>query len=249
MKSEISRFEKSLDYVFKNKSLLQVALTHSSHAYESTEKATRDNEVLEFLGDSVLGFVLADFLCTTYPRLSEGELSKLKSAMASTSALHSFALRLRIDKHILLGKGEIKSGGRKKKTILAGAFEALVAALYLDGGIQVAQDFLYQQFDAFIKKIDMEKFLINNYKSALQEILQKEDPIGPVYTTITTKGPDHKKKFVVEVSYQDKKLAKARGLSKKDAEQKAAQKAMRNLMGKKIRSLTSDTFLVKKKHD
>lgn len=223
------------------------ALTHSSYAYEVQTEEISDNEVLEFLGDSILGFHLADFLCASFPYLCEGELSKLKSAMASTSALASLAKRIKLDQRVLLGKGEEKSGGRKKKTILAGTFEAVVAALYLEGGIEETRRFLDDLFGTFLNRVDMTKFLVNDYKSALQEHLQSSDSPGPIYRTVTTKGPDHKKRFIVEVSYRNKKLAKACGFSKKDAEQRAAQKAVKSLMGKKIRTLTSDTFLLKKK--
>jgi ribonuclease-3 len=127
MKINIPLFEKKLGYHFKDKSLLIQALTHSSYAYENPQTVESDNETLEFLGDSVLGLVIADFLCNTYPYISEGELSKLKSSAAKTSSLSSFSKKIKLDKNILLGKGEEKSGGRKKKTILAGAFEAVVA--------------------------------------------------------------------------------------------------------------------------
>jgi ribonuclease-3 len=248
MKSELERFEERIDYRFQDKSLLIQALTHSSYAYESQVEESADNEVLEFLGDSVLGFILADFLCASFPELDEGELSKLKSTMGSTSALQGFARKVKLDKIIRLGKGESKSGGRKKKSILAGVFEAVVAAIYLDGGIEETRRFLMEHFGRFIRKIDLnDDFAINNYKSALQEYLQKDDPASPVYKTVTTRGPDHDKRFVVEVSFRNKRLAKAKGLSKKDAEQKAAEKAFKQFFGKKIRSLTSETFLYRKK--
>lgn len=244
MKSEFERFEDRIGYSFQDKRLRTQALTHSSYAFESSEDETGDNEVLEFLGDSVLGFILADFLCDSFPELDEGGLSKLKSIMASTSALHGFALDIKLHKIVLVGKGEEKSGGRKKKSILVGAFEAVTAAVYLDGGIDAARRFLLGHFSHFIRKIDADDFVINNYKSALQEYLQKDDSgAAPVYKTMTTRGPDHKKCFEVEVSCRNKRLAKARGYSKKDAEQKAAEKAFKKLFGKKVKSLTSETFL------
>lgn len=247
MTTNLTQFERKIDYFFRNKGLLLQALTHSTYAYENQQTDISDNEVLEFLGDSVLGLLIADFLCTTYPELSEGELSKLKSAAASTSSLCFFARKIKLDKNILLGKGEEKSGGRKKKTILAGAFEALIAAIYLDGGIEETRIFLLSHLKSSFKRINVKKFLINNYKSALQEYFQKENLRAPVYKMITTKGPDHKKSFIVEVFLENKSLAKAKGHSKKDAEQRAAQKALKSLLGKKIKGLTSDTFLLKKK--
>lgn len=247
MEAKLSQFEKKIGYQFKNKEILLQALTHSSYAYENHQNNRADNEVLEFLGDSVLGLIIADFLCASYPDLSEGDLSKLKSAAASTSSLSYFAHRIKLDKQILLGKGEERSGGRRKKTILAGAFEALIAAIYLDGGLEEAKKFISTHLKFLFKKIDVEKFFINNYKSALQEYFQKENLSAPVYKTITTKGPDHKKIFLVEVFSEENSLAKAKGRSKKSAEKKAAQKALKNLLGKKMKSLTSDTLLLKKK--
>jgi ribonuclease-3 len=241
------QIEKKISYRFKDSELLKIGLTHRSYAYESLEEDLTDNEIFEFLGDSVLGLVVADFLVKAYPGVSEGELSKLKSTVASTNSLSLFAKNIKLDKYILLGKGEEKSGGRKKKTILAGAFEALIAAIYLDGGFQEAQGFILKHLKPFFRKINVNKFFINNYKSALQEYFQKENFPAPNYKMVTTKGPDHKKQFTVEVFLKKSSLAKATGSSKKEAEQKAAQKALKSLLGRKMRGFTDDTFLLKKK--
>lgn len=243
----ISQCEKRIGYRFKDKNILLQALTHSSYAYENQQDVNSDNETLEFLGDSVLGLIVADYLYSAYSELSEGELSKLKSTAANTTSLSEFGKRIKLDKNILLGKGEEKSGGRKKKTILAGAFEALVAAIYLDGGLKAAKIFLIPQLEFIFKKIKAESYLVNNYKSALQEYLQKENLPTPVYKTVTTTGPDHKKCFIVEVFLENNPLAKAKGSSKKKAEQSAAQKALKSIHGKKIKVFTSDTFLMKKR--
>jgi len=245
---KLDRLEKKIGYTFINKDLLAQSLTHSSYAYEH-QKEIKDNEILEFLGDSVLGFILCDFLYKNFQGLSEGELSKLKSAAASTNTLSLFAREIKLDKKMMLGRGEKKSGGRNKKTILAGVFEALVAALYLDGGINAAKGLLEKQFLNFFKKIDMDHFLINNYKSALQEHLQKENLPPPTYKTVRTKGPEHNKRFTIEVFSNKQRLGKATGLSKKEAEQKAAQKAIKTLLNRKFKSLTSDTFVLEKKND
>jgi ribonuclease-3 len=247
MPSNISQLEKKIKYKFKHKDLLLQAITHSSYAYETQPSEGNDNEVLEFLGDSVLGFIIADYIHLSYPRLTEGELSKLKSAAASTSALNDFARKIKLDKNILLGKGEEKSGGRKKRTILAGAFEAVVAAIYLDGGLKEARKFLMKFIEPYFNEIKVRKFLVDNYKSALQEYLQKENLPTPVYRIVTEKGPDHRKSFVVEVFSESKSLAKAKGSSKKNAEQRAAQKALKSLLGKRMKALSSDTFLLKRK--
>jgi len=247
MKTNLQPFEKRIGYHFKNKGLLLKALTHSSYAYENQENVAADNETLEFLGDSILGLIIADYLYSAYPDLPEGELSKLKSTAANTSSLSSLSRIIKLDKNILLGKGEEKSGGRGKKTILAGAFEAVVAAIYLDGGLEQARKFLLRHLKPLFKRIKIRHFLINNYKSALQEYFQKENFPPPLYRTIKTSGPDHKKIFIVEVLLGNKPLARAEGNTKKNAEQRAAQKALKNLLGKKMKALTFDTFLLKKK--
>jgi ribonuclease-3 len=165
MKINIKHFEKKIGYSFKDKDLFIQALTHSSYAYENQQKVGSDNETLEFLGDSVLGLVIADYLYSSYPGLTEGELSKLKSTAANTSSLSSFCQKIKLDNIILLGKGEEKSGGRKKRTILAGAFEALVAAIFLDGGFAESKKFLFILLEALFKKIKIQKFFVNNYKN------------------------------------------------------------------------------------
>jgi len=247
MKPKLNSLQKKLDYTFNNVDFLIQALTHSSYAYENQHKDISDNEVMEFLGDSVLGLIVADYLCAEFPELTEGELSKLKSLATNTSALSSFAQRLKLDKHLQLGKGEEKSGGRQKKNILAGCYEAVIAALYLDGGFAQAKYSVRGPLRAFFKKVKVNKFFVNNYKSALQEHLQKTNLSTPVYKTITSEGPNHKKNFLVEVFCNGQSLGSATGRSKKEAEQKAAQKALRGLLGRKIRSFTEDTFLYKKR--
>jgi ribonuclease-3 len=246
MKVQSAKLEKILGLSFRNQRLLLQALTHSSYAYEHQPTALADNEVLEFLGDSVIGLILADFFCSTYPDLSEGELSKYKAAAASTQSLSQFAQKIKLDKYILLGKGEERSGGRKKRTILAGAFEALLAAVYLDQGYEAAKNLLFPHLEKSYKRVNSRKFLINNYKSALQEHFQKESLPAPVYKTLTSIGPDHRKTFIVEVCLGHYPLAKAKGFSKKNAEQRAAQIALKSLLGKKMKTLTAETFMLKK---
>lgn len=243
----IPAFEKKIGYSFRDKNILLQALTHSSFAYEAPDLAPRDNEVLEFLGDSVLGLIVADFVCAAYPGRAEGELSNFKASAASTLGLAEFALKIKLDKIVRLGKGEEKSGGRKKKTILAGAFEAVMGALYLDGGYEAAKGVLWPRLESLFKKLKDSGIFINNYKSALQEHFQKQDWPPPFYRTLETAGPDHKKEFTVEVSLDGRILAHACGPSKKAAEQKAAQKALKNIWGRKIKSLSQNTFFLKKK--
>jgi len=248
MKSKTALLEKKIGYDFRNPSLLLQALTHSSYANEAHPEQLEDNEVFEFLGDAVFDLVCAHFLVTNFPSLGEGDLSKLRSAAASTSSLSDLAKKMRLDKHIRLGRGEEKSGGRKKRTILAGVFEAVVAAVYLDGGLDETRRFLLRYLEPFFRQVNVEKFLINNYKSALQEMLQSDNLPAPLYRNLTAKGPDHRRKFTVEVMSNGRVMAKASGSSRKDAEQKAAQKALKSLLGHRLKSLTPETFLLKK-HD
>lgn len=246
MKTRLSKIEQSIGLEFHDKTLLRIALTHSSYAYEHLDEGLPDNEVLEFLGDAVVGLVTADFFCATFPNLKEGDLSKYKSAAASTPSLSSFAVKLGLHKHLLLGKGEDKSGGRRKMNILADAFEAVLGAVYLDRGYETARALLFPMLEKSYKKISGRDLLINNYKSALQEYFQKENLPAPSYRTITSAGPDHSKIFIVEVYLGQHSLAKAEGHSKKSAEQRAAQKALKSLLGRKMKVLTAETFVLKK---
>jgi len=246
MKTKLSPVEKAIGFEFSDKDLLRRALVHSSYAYEHLEEAPSDNEVLEFLGDSVVGLVTADFFCSTFTGLTEGDLSKYKAVAASTEALSEFAREKKLHKYIFLGRGEEKSGGRKKRTILAGSFEALLGALFLDKGYEAAKEFLRPMLQKSFRRTEPGHLVINNYKSALQELFQKENLSSPSYRTVTSIGPDHSKTFVVEVYQGTHPLAKARGYSKKNAEQKAAQKALKNILDVKMKDLGSEMFVRKK---
>lgn len=245
MKSDLAKTEKALGLEFQDKSLLRRALVHSSYAYEHLDEQVADNEVLEFLGDSVVGLVVADFFCTNFRNLNEGDLSKYKSAAASTLSLSGFAQKIGLHKFLLLGKGEERSGGRKKRNILAGAFEALLGAVYLDQGYEAAKSLFWPILQKAYRKSAASDLPINNYKSALQEHFQKKNWPTPVYRTVTAVGPDHRKTFLVEVQLGAHMLARAKGLSKKSAEQRAAQKALKSLYGRKMKVLAAETFLLK----
>ena len=236
--------EKRLNYRFKDQALFQMALTHSSHAYE-TQDHPLDNERLEFLGDSVVGLIAADFFYAMYPEANEGDLSKFKSSASSTVALADYARQIKLDEVIHLGKGEEKSGGRKKSTILAGSFEALIGAIYIDGGFDAARTVYERLLEGSYAKVKKQGHEINNYKSALQEFLQKEDLPAPQYKMVTAAGPDHRKEFVVEVIVNKTVLGRAKGPSRKVAEQKAAENVLKSFFGKRIKSLTPETFLFK----
>jgi ribonuclease-3 len=238
------RIEKAAGYTFQDADLLRKALTHSSHAYENQPRGVQDNELLEFLGDSVIGLATAEYFYRALPGRSEGELSKLKASSTSTLALARQAQRIKLDKAVLLGRGEEKSGGRTKSSILAGAFEALVGAIFLDGGFDAARTFIHRLLAPTLKPIRTETFKINNYKSALQELFQKSDLPAPCYRTVSAKGPEHRKTFLVEVLAGNRPLARAKGTSKKSAEQRAAQKALKAHLGRKMRVISPEAFVV-----
>ena len=241
---KLDRLQKEIGYRFRDPELLDRALTHSSHAYERRPGPGRDNELLEFLGDSVVGLIAAEFYYKSFPDRTEGELSKLKSSATSTAALSRFAVKVRLDKTIRLGRGEEKSGGRKKISILAGAFEALAGAAFIDGGLEAARGIVGKLLAETLDSIRTVDFEINNYKSALQEILQKSELSAPRYLTVTEKGPAHKKTFVVEVRLGERCLAKAKGHSKKSAEQKAAEKALKSYLGRRMKRISPEAFIV-----
>jgi len=239
------RVEKFIGYFFRDPELLRKALTHSSYAYEAGPGAWDDNEILEFLGDSVIGLATAEFYFRAFPDRTEGELSKLKASATSTLALAKLAKKARLDRAILLGKGEEKSRGRSKGSILAGAFEAMAGAVFLDGGFDAARGLMHRFLTPGLKSIRGESFEINNYKSALQEWLQRNNRPAPMYRTLTATGPEHRKTFIVEVLVEGRPVAKAKGLSKKNAEQKAAQKALKSVLGRKMREISPEAFIVK----
>jgi ribonuclease-3 len=241
---KLERLEKTVGHEFRDRALLAKALTHSSHAYESGPESPDDNEQLEFLGDSVIGLIAAEFFLRAFPERSEGELSKLKAAASSTLALAQLARAIKLDKVILLGRGEEKCGGRKKVSILAGAFEALTGALYLDGGFDAAKAFICGLLESSLKPIKSESQTINNAKSALQEICQKAGLSTPVYRLVSEKGPAHRRTFIIEVSLGEKVVAKSKGGSKKAAEQAAAEKALKSFFGRKIKRISPEAFVI-----
>jgi ribonuclease III len=238
-------FEEQIRYFFRSKELREQALTHSSYAYENQGRG-RDNELLEFLGDSVIGLIAADYFFSNYRDTTEGDLSKLKSSASSTVALAEFAKQINLDKHIRLGRGEERSGGRHKSNILADVFEAVVGAIYLDGGYEAARYFFLPLIESTFQKVQTSGYTVDNYKSALQEYLQKEDLPSPNYKVVSCTGPDHDRVFTVEVFANRTSLAKAKGASRKAAEQKAAEMALKSFLGRKIKSLTPETFIVEK---
>jgi ribonuclease-3 len=229
LRDEFGDLQRALGYRFKDIGLLEHALTHTSRANEDVSGGVRDNESLEFLGDAVLGFVVADLLFREFPHCDEGEKSKMKAALVSTLALARQADRVALGDHLLLGKGEEKTGGRRKQALLADAYEALIAAIYLDGGIEEISSFIHREFGARVADFRRGGLGADDFKSALQEHLQSRDLPLPEYRLARTFGPDHRKEFEVELVVNGEPIATGSGASKKEAEQEAARLALEKL--------------------
>lgn len=234
MELQPETLEAALGYRFASRDLLARALTHRSSAHEKSAGTAprilhaRDNEQLEFLGDAILGFVVSDALVAAHPDDPEGRLSKLKAQLVSASHLYAVAGRLRLGEYLLLGRGEELSGGREKKALLANAVEALIAALYLDGGMEPARRFVMQHIMGEAEP-DAEHALAADYKSALQELAQSLKMPQPRYAIVAEHGPEHSKTFVVEARVGKDWMSRAEGPSKKSAGQKAAEQVLRRL--------------------
>jgi len=225
----LSELEALLEYQFRDRSILQRALTHRSFVNEHEGEGLLHNESMEFLGDSVLGFLISSRIYQKFPKLTEGELSKIKAYLASAANLVSLAEKIGIGKHLWLSKGEEKSGGRKKRAILVDAFEAIVGAIYLDGGVAAASSFVNRQIGEFLDGLNPEELTYGDFKSALQEYLHNHGQSEPVYKVVNEIGPDHGKTFFVEVSVNGRIVSEASGKTKKEAQQAAARLALENL--------------------
>jgi len=227
-KPSLKSLQTRIDHQFRRRSLLLEALTHSSYAREAGGR-TRDNERLEFLGDSVLNLLVSIRLAETFPDYKEGRLSRARARLVSAEHLAKVAVLLELGKHLRLGRGEKKTGGATKSALLADALEALVAALYRDGGFEAAGKFV----DQFVLPPDLaasaNELLSVDYKSALQEYLQGQHLRLAKYRVVAEQGPEHKKTFTVEVSAGDGWLASGSGASKKSAEQQAAMTLLASL--------------------
>jgi ribonuclease-3 len=226
LRDEFDALQRAIEYRFRDRGLLEHAMTHTSRANEDASGGVADNESLEFLGDAVLGFVIADLLFREFPRSTEGQKSKIKGSLVSTPALARQAERLGLGDHLLLGRGEEKSGGRQKQALLADGYEALIAAIYLDGGIDQARSFITREFAPLVAEAREGDIGGNDCKSALQELLQRSERSLPEYRLTGTSGPDHRKHFHVAVVVDGEAVAEARGTSKKEAEQEAARLAL-----------------------
>jgi ribonuclease-3 len=229
LRDEFDALQRAIEYRFRDRGLLEHAMTHTSRANEDVSGGVADNESLEFLGDAVLGFVVADLLFREFPRSTEGQKSKIKGSLVSTAALARQAERLALGDHLLLGRGEEKSGGRQKQALLADGYEALIAAIYLDGGIDQARSFITREFAPLVAEAREGEIGGSDCKSALQELLQRSERSLPEYRLTGTTGPDHRKHFHVAVVIDGEAVAEATGTSKKEAEQEAARLALTRL--------------------
>ncbi len=223
---QLEQLEQNLGYTFHNKALLKQALTHSSYANE-LKKPSSCNERLEFLGDSVLSIIVSDYIYNNF-KIAEGELTKLRASLVCEDALFAFAKELSLGDFILLGKGEQQNGGNKRPSILSDAFEAVLAAIYLDGGIEPARRLVLR----FVREdlSDETKIAFKDYKTMFQEVVQKNPEEHISYVVTDEKGPDHDKEFTVEIRLNSNVIATGKGRSKKAAEQAAACEALK-LMG------------------
>jgi ribonuclease-3 len=219
----ISTIERKLGYTFRDSSFLTLAFIHRSFINEN-RMVTQHNERLEFLGDSVLGMLISDYLYGYLPSTPEGQLSYLRSRLVEASSCVSYVLSLDVASYILLGKGERMNDGRGRESILADLFEAIIGAIYLDGGLQAAKNFLFRNFTPQIETIL--KTPLRNWKALLQDYCQKKYQQTPVYEVLNASGPDHSKVFDISVLINQQELGRGKGASKKEAQQAAAADAL-----------------------
>ncbi len=222
----MKKLEEKIEYTFKDKCLLTQALTHSSYANEK-QGGIKCNERLEFLGDAVISIVSAQYLYESFPDMPEGDLSKLRSSLVCTRSLSDFARQIDLGSYMLLGKGELNTGGRDRDSILEDAFEALTAAIYLDGGMECAKKHVLRFLS---EAVNTHHINFKDYKTTLQEVIQKNPDQSITYVVSGESGPDHNKRFEVEVHLNSNVIGKGVGKSKKQAEQEAAKEAL-SLMG------------------
>lgn len=221
--------EKKIGYFFQDRSLLALAFIHRSYVNEHRE-ITRHNERLEFLGDSVLGLVVANFLYLHFPEKPEGELSNLRSRIVDSHTCMTFVRKLDVQQYLLLGKGEKLNDGRGRESILGDLFEAIMGAIFLDAGMEAAEHFFLQHFTADLQKITSAP--LHNWKALFQDYCQKTHRQPPIYKVLNECGPDHDKIFTIAVWINEEEMGRGEGNSKKDAQQSAAENALNNLKNK-----------------
>jgi len=227
---QINNLQKKIDYYFNDPALLIKALTHSSYANEGVKKDSASNERLEFLGDSLLGMTVALLIFNSKPELSEGQMTKLRAELVCEKSLAEIALELDLGAYILLGRGEKNTGGQKRPSILSDTLEAMIAAMYLDGGYVPVEQFVTR---IFIPRITNPDKSITDYKTVLQEVIQCKPGQTLIYEVTGEQGPDHDKYFTVDVKLNSQKLGTGEGKSKKRAEQEAAKAAIKIIKSRK----------------
>src|SRR5262249_9984471 len=225
----LSELEQKIGYSFRSRALLDRALTHRSFANERASEGCRHYEAMEFLGDSVLGFIVSAWLLERFPDLSEGKLSKMKAYLVSEASLVELADDLDLGRYVLLNRGEEKTGGRRNHAVLADAYEALIGVLYVDGGNIAAERFLRREMRAKVSALDPTSMIGDDYKSALQEYLQAASAPGPEYVVVDATGPDHRRTFRVELRIAGQPLSTGEGHTIKLAQQEAARGALRDV--------------------
>ncbi|MDQ7047732.1 MAG: ribonuclease III [Sulfurovum sp.] len=220
--NDYSQLEKRLNYTFKNKQLIIEALTHKS------DKKPYNNERLEFLGDAVLDLIVGEYLFSKFPKSDEGILSKIRASLVNESGFTLLARHINLGSFIFLSLAEENNNGRDKPSLLSNAFEAIIGAIYLEGGLNVSKDIAVKLLEECHPKIDLDS-LSKDYKTALQELTQATHGVTPTYEMLGSSGPDHKKEFEIAIILNEKMIAKAKGKSKKEAQQKAAKLALKEL--------------------
>ncbi len=225
---DLQDLESTLGVTFTDKSLLTRALTHRSYLNENADLSYLDNERLEFLGDAILDFIAAEYLYRHYPELNEGDLTSLRAALVKGNTLARFAIDLGLPPYLLMSRGEDAARGRERAPLLAGAFEALVGALYLDQGLDTAREFILRFLPAEAERVYALR-LDRDAKSMLQELSQSQLQLTPQYRLLQARGPDHAKEFTVAVVLNDREYGRGTGRSKQLAEQEAARVALENL--------------------
>ena len=223
----MTALEERLSYSFRNRALLETALTHSSYANENRASGIVCNERLEFLGDSVLGVTVADFLYRHFPDMPEGRMTRLRAELVCEQSLHRVALELHLGDYLRLGKGEEHNGGRKRASILSDAVEAVIAAMYLDAGMETAAEFIHRCLLDDVRAIETPSF--TDYKTSLQELVQRHSGQVLSYELVGEEGPDHAKTFRVQVCLNGDPIGRGIGRTKKEAEQAAAANALEAL--------------------
>lgn len=217
-----------LGFCWYDENLFRLALTHGSFTYENKYPEIEDNQRLEFLGDAVLELIVSAYLYYKFPGYAEGELTKLRAALVCEPSLVKVARELDLGGCLLMGRGEERSGGRERPSILADAVESLLGAIYLDQGLEKAREFILTYLEPILREV-LEGRVTRDYKTELQEILQRKSPDPINYVIINEKGPDHDKTFTAAIVYLEREISRGAGRSKKEAEQQAARQALENL--------------------